>query len=227
MSLNSPDPCRTLDDCLDDYVDGELSPASRADLDAHVDACAACRQRLERERGLRALLADYRATAPKPKAGFFDQALERAAAQGRRERRNRWFMTTAGTGIAASIALWLVTTTPLDAPLPPAAAGLPAVTMTLAEPRTVRLLFDSETALADARLTIDLPPGVSIAGFPGRQQLSWTTSLAPGPNLLPLTLVASEGAGGELIANLQHGDDARSFRLQISIDPERIQGEST
>lgn len=226
MSDENPVNCRTLDECLDDYVDGQLASATGAALDAHVAACVACRQRLERERGLRALLADYRLTAPKAAPGFFDQALERAATIGRRERRNRWLVAGAAAGVAASLAAWLVTVTPPRVPVAPA-AGLPAVTMTLAEPRTVRLLFDSKTALPGARLTIEMPPGVSVAGFPGRQRLSWTTSLEAGPNLLPLTLVAAGGEGGELLARLEHGDDARSFRLRITIDPDDNDRERT
>ena len=205
--------CTALDERLDDYVDGGLTADERLALDTHLAGCASCRLRLERERELRALLTDYRAATPAPAEGFLAAAVARAARQGRREQRRRWLGAASGALIAASLALWLVGAPPLSqAPAP----GLPGITMTVAEPHTLRLLFDSGSALADARLTVELPPGVALAGFPGRREVSWHTSLEAGRNLLPLTLVAMDGAGGELLARLEHGGAERTFRLQIT-----------
>ncbi len=212
--------CLQLTDKLDDYVDGALPAAERGALDAHVAECASCRESVARERWLRSLLKDYGdAAVPLPDDEYFDAALERAAAVGARQRRQRWLMTGFGGAVAASLAFWIVTSAPLVTPdvneVP--AAGIPAVTMTLAEPRTVNLVFSAEAALEDARLTIELPPGVELEGFPGRQRVSWTTSLRPGANLLPLTLIASEEADGELLhARLELGDDGSSFYVRIT-----------
>jgi predicted anti-sigma-YlaC factor YlaD len=41
---------------LNEYYDGELSPARRRQVEAHLDACAACRSELEQMRQLSALL---------------------------------------------------------------------------------------------------------------------------------------------------------------------------
>lgn len=212
--------CEHLDNRLDDYVDGELPPAERAAVDEHVADCASCRRILEREQALRAALHDYgNAVEPLPDAAYFDAALERAASAGARQRRQRWQMTGLGGAVAATLAVLIITSGQLGAPvtgdLPD--SGIPAVTMTLAEPRTVNLVFSAETALENALLTIELPPGVEIAGFPGRTTVSWQTSLAPGANLLPLKLIASGPAGGELLARLEHGDDGRAFRVRITV----------
>lgn len=213
--------CLHLDDQLDAYLDGELSAAERSALDAHVADCASCREAVAQQRRLRVLLADYGSSAvPLPDAGYFERAIERAAAVGGRQRRQRWLMTGLGGAVAASLALLIVTRAPLhtpDAGVPPVDDGIPAVTMTLAEPRTINLVFSAQAALDDARLTIELPPGVELAGFPGRQQVTWTTSLRPGANLLPLTLIASAPAeGGLLHARLESGDDGSSFYVRIT-----------
>lgn len=212
--------CDHLDNRLDDYVDGELPAAEREAVDTHVADCATCRRLVARERALRAALQDYGDTVqPLPDAAYFDAALARAAGEGARQRRQRWLMTGFGGAVAATLAVFILVSGQFGAPHTgePAGGGIPAVTMTLAEPRTVNLVFSAETALDDALLTIELPPGVELEGFPGRTTVSWQTSLAPGANLLPLRLIASGPAGGELLARLEHGDDGRAFRVRITV----------
>jgi hypothetical protein len=89
--------------------------------------------------------------------------------------------------------------------------------MALAEPRTVNLVFASATALDSATLTVSLPDGIEIDGFPGQNEITWQTSLSEGKNLLPLTLVALTPAGGELLARLEHEDRDRTFRLRVDV----------
>ena len=89
--------------------------------------------------------------------------------------------------------------------------------MTLEEPRTFNLVFSSATALANATMTVTLPPGIEIEGFAGQREITWMTSLVEGKNVLPLTLIATSSQGGELLASLEHEDDDRMFRVQVSI----------
>jgi len=71
--------------------------------------------------------------------------------------------------------------------------------------------------LQKATLTVSLPIGVELAGFPGQREISWETSLNEGRNLLPLKLIALTPAGGELLARLEHEDRDRVFRLQLDV----------
>ena len=89
--------------------------------------------------------------------------------------------------------------------------------MALAEPHTVNLVFSSAKALDAATLTVSLPDGVELAGFPGQREITWETNLSVGKNLLPLTLIALTPAGGEILARLQHDDRDRTFRLRVQI----------
>lgn len=165
---------------------------------------------------LQALLKDY--PAPTPSAGFYEQALARATHEGSRRQRNRWIMTGFGSAVAAGIALWFVGgfffATP-EATLPDSA--IPGITMTLEEPRTVNLVFASATPLDAAMLTVTLPHGVELTGFPGQREVTWQTSLNEGKNLLPLRLIAVSPIGGEVLARLEHDDRDRVFRLRIDV----------
>ena len=151
-------------------------------------------------------------------AGFYDRALARATHEGTRRQRNRWVMAGFSSALAAGLVLWLVGGFFLAGPdVPQPAADIPGVAMTLEEPRTVNLVFASQAALDGATLTVTLPDGVELAGFPGQREVAWQTSLAAGKNLLPLELIALTPVGGEVLARLEHQDRERTFRLRIEV----------
>lgn len=168
---------------------------------------------------LQALLKDY--PMPQADAGFYDQALARATHEGSRRQRNRWLMTGFGGAVAAGLAVWLISGMLMTTPQLPqpelASASIPGVTMTLEVPRTVNLVFSAAAAMESATLTVSLPAGVELAGFPGQSEISWQTSLNEGRNLLPLKLIALTPVGGELLARLDHGDRNRVFRIQVDV----------
>jgi anti-sigma factor RsiW len=209
--------CTELAAKLDDYVDGLIDPAESVTLAAHIGNCADCRQLLEREHNLRRSLKDYgESSMPHADAAFFDQALLQAAQQGTRRQRNRWVMTGVGGTIAAGLVLWILGGMFLKTPQV-AAPAIPAIAMTLEEPRTVNLVFSSATSLANATMTVVLPPGVEVQGFAGQQEITWMTSLTEGKNVLPLTLIATSPHGGELMATLRHDGDDKTFRVRLSV----------
>lgn len=169
---------------------------------------------LDEDRPLLDLLKDY--PMQEAHTGFYDQALMRATHEGSRRQRNRWLMTGFGSAVAAGLVLAYVSGVFLAAPTDPE-TDIPGVTMTLAEPQTVNLVFSSNEALDNATLTVSLPDGVELAGFPGQREISWVTSLSVGKNLLPLKLIALTPTGGVVLARLEHDDRNRTFRLRIQI----------
>ena len=168
------------------------------------------------EQELLELLKDY--PVPEAQAGFYDQALVQAAHRGTQRQRNRWLMTGFGSAIAAGLAIWVITAMLMTAPqIPDADSAIPGVTIALEQEQTVRLVFASAMALDSATLTVSLPEGIELAGFPGQREITWETSLQEGKNLLPLTLIALTPAGGELLARLEHKDRNRTFRLLVEV----------
>ena len=169
------------------------------------------------DREITALLKDY--PMPEATTAYFDQALVRATHEGSRRQRNRWVMTGFGSAIAAGLALWLIGGFFLTAPNLPNTdtASIPGITMTLAEPQTVNFVFSSNTPLAAATLTVMLPEGVELVGFPGQREITWQTNLNAGRNLLPLKLIALTPIGGEVLATLEHMDRARTFRVRVDV----------
>jgi hypothetical protein len=159
------------------------------------------------DRELLDLLKEY--PVPEAEAGFYDRALVRAVHKGSRRQRNRWMLAGFGSAIAAGLAIWAITAMLMTTPqLPDAGPAIPGV--------TIAMLASAE-ALDSATLTVSLPEGIELAGFPGQREITWETSLQEGKNLLPLTLIALTPAGGELLARLEHKDRNRTFRLRVDV----------
>ena len=209
--------CDQTTECIDDYLDGTASGDEQRAVEQHIEHCADCRTAISSHRDLRARLARFGETScPEPDAGFYDRALARAAQAGVRRQRNRWVMTGFGGAVAASLMIWIVSgvffaSPELDQP------AIPSVTMALESPQTFNLVFSSASALTDASMTVTLPDGIEVQGFSGQREITWMTSLRKGRNILPLTLIATSPVGGELLATLQHEDDDKMFRLQVSV----------
>jgi len=168
------------------------------------------------EQELLDMLKEY--PVPEAEAGFYDRALIRAVHKGSRRQRNRWMLAGFGSAIAAGLAIWVITAMLMTTPqLPDAEPTIPGVTIAMQQEHTVRLVFSSAQALDSATLTVSLPDGIELAGFPGQTEITWQTSLVEGKNFLPLELIALSTAGGEVLARLEHDDRDRTFRLRIDV----------
>jgi len=228
--VNCPETIRRLDD----YFDGCLSPAERAELEGHARACGRCADAVARERALRERLR--RLPAPAPDLGRFEQAMAAAAEAEHLQRRKRWM--TAGGAMAAAMVLMIgfgleppledpapgaipplaEVTTPAAAP-PSTAVEAPRLTMALNEEREIRLALESKHVLEDATFTILLPEGIEIRGFPGLREVSWVDRLEPGTNLLVLPLTARAGDGGEVTAHVTHVERRKSVTVLMNVAP--------
>ena len=127
-------------------------------------------------------------------------------------------MTGFGAAVAAGAVLWVIGGFLLTAPVTPLPdTSIPGIALSLEEPRTIHLVFSSESALDDATLTVTLPEGIEMTGFPGQREIAWQTSLVEGKNLLPLNLIALTPLGGEVLARLEHDNRHRTFRVRVEV----------
>lgn len=205
--------CKRILAHIDEYLDGDLADQTASALTTHVEGCPECSQHLARERALRAALRNYPVSGPSE--GFFERALETAARPSRPKTR-RWRLGIGGA-LAAGLAVWLVTGLLMKTPELPPSDGIPGLTIAMHETRTVNLVFSSAEELNDARLTVQLPPGIELEGFSGRQEVRWKTSLQKGKNVLPLKVIALGDEGGELIARLDHQTKHKTFRVRVTV----------
>lgn len=159
------------------------------------------------------LLKDY--PMQEASADFYDKALLSAASTSARRQRNRWLMTGFGGAIAAGIVAWLIGGVMLTAP-DAVSPEIPGVAIALEDTHQVDFVFASAKPLDNATLTIELPDGVELQGFPGQREVSWETSLDAGKNHLPLTLIATRAVDDEVVvARLEHNNRSKTFRLRV------------
>ncbi|MBW7472356.1 zf-HC2 domain-containing protein [Marinobacter sp. F4218] len=218
--------CREIRVSLPAYSNNELSEARTEEIARHLHTCSLCRDWLESERVLTGALR-RQAAIPAPSSGFETRVLD-AATGSAPETGKGWSHSVLGGAIAAALALGIGLGVMLDerspSPDTPVAsaesAGESQPESSLAEvgqptERTVRLAFRSGEALEDVTLTLELPPHVELASWPGQHELSWKVSLDAGENVLSLPLKVLFPGSGELVAKLDTGDRQKTFRAVI------------
>ena len=207
--------CDQFQHNLEPYLDGELASQVAADCEQHVRDCPSCERQLVRKRKLRAALGAL--PVDPPEDGFLDSVIENTLVASHRS--ERWFWSTASIGgaLAAGIIAWLILVLPADLPTAPETAVLETVAISLNTEKTFRVSFDSARELEAATVSLTLPDGVDLVGYEGRSAVSWTTTVAPGTNILALPIVVRSGPGGVIQARLEHDGKAKSFEFAVEV----------
>ncbi len=205
--------CEHVINQVDEFLDDALPQTARLAFEGHVAACDACAGVLEQHRSIMQRLADLPVDAPDPE--FFANVLDKAAEAAPRPRSivYRW-----RHGLVAAAAVLLVAGLSMQAGVFSSARDVPEVTIALHEVTPVALRFSSAVELENARLSLQLPEGVALAGYTGRKSLSWRTDLKAGDNVLELPLVGYVAATDRLTAEVEHPDGSKSFALQITVN---------
>jgi hypothetical protein len=152
-------------------------------------------------------------TERQPADSFEARARPAARARGRAPRLIALMFVAA---FAASILTVIYTGLLVEAPRTRISAALPTVAMVVGENREVNLVFASSATVDDVVLLLTLPAGINLLGREGQRRVELRTRLVEGNNILPLTLIASTPAVGQLVARLRHGEDERVFRIHLN-----------
>ena len=206
--------CNQFQQNLDPFLDDELDEALSRDIESHQQECAACAAARSRKEALRQTLKAI--PVPPPEDGFLDAVVEETLINTHRNETR--FRATAGIGaaIAAGVVAWLVLVLPAELPTQPEAM-LETVTITMNVEKTFRLTFDSKRELHAAAISVDLPKGVEIVGYEGRDSVRWRTTVNAGTNILELPIIVRSGKGGAVLARLEHEGKQRTFEFAVKV----------
>lgn len=207
--------CAAIELELDDYFDGRLDAASRQAIGAHLQQCAACRERHAQSQNLLAALRTL--PAPQVPAGLLERVLARFARVPAPAPR-AWPQWAIGPALAATLALGVALGVfyVRESAAPPVVA---TVALQLERPETVRLRVRTPHDLQATTITLTLPENVELVGYAGRRTLTWQADLRQGANLLQLPLVAHGTPRGELVAQLSQGQASKAVRVKIVLKP--------
>ena len=205
--------CKQIDNVLDDYLDGLTTSAIRAELDEHLAGCAECRSAFEAAITFRARLEQLPVDGPSE--DFFDRALDQAQrpAKVAAPKRPRILGGALAAAVVVSLSAMLLLSSPNSTPT----ADAFEVTVAMETATPVNVVFSTMEALQGARVSLQLPDGLELDGYSGRQMLAWTTDLRKGKNVLKLPLVAYGVPTDDIVAVLEHGDDTKTFRLRVRV----------
>ena len=221
--------CNEIRVDLPAFINNELSAPARDRVQGHIAACPACTEWLASERALnRALQEQF--SVPSPSPGFHNRVL--SSARYSENSKSGWSHGALGGAIAAALALGIglgvflqpggVTDSEgVVVAVSESATDEPAIGISEPVEKVVRLAFHSGEALENVTLTLELPPNVEVASWPGQRELSWQVSLDAGENILSLPLKLLFPGSGELVARLNTGDRQKTFRAPIPEYPQQ------
>lgn len=161
-------------------------------------------------------------SVPEPRPGFFDRAIANATRQPARvaarvDGRARVHPRLTGWGVAAgalAAALAIVLVLPRTA----TERGPAGIALALDEVREVSVVIDADRDLADATIRLYVSGAIEIHGFAGQRELTWTTSLEHGPNLLSLPILATGAGAARLVAIVEHDGRSKQAVVDLRVD---------
>ncbi|MCK2148272.1 zf-HC2 domain-containing protein [Marinobacter alexandrii] len=206
--------CSDFKNDVDALAAGEVSEATERTLRDHAASCDDCAMALATAQYIAEQLAGDR--APEPDSEFETRILNQATGRTKKSGHSPVW----GGAIAAALAVGVFIGSQFSS-APPAgtevADNTPPATTEIASPQqqTVRVAFSSAQAVENVTLTLELPPNMELAPFPGRHKVSWKVNLKPGDNLLALPVNVLFPGEGTLVAHLGDGEKRKTFKTDI------------
>ncbi len=229
--------CDELQVRLDDYLDGNLDTILVSMLENHIASCGSCNENVKHGKELQSQfkrLADQAIGNTTPSEDFISSAFEKVRAtypeQASTRANNISVKTGFFTALAAGFSLWAVLTTfilpgmdsndvltnlvkndPITKSITDTAISV--IELNINETKMMRLAIDTPDAFDNVTLSVELPSHVELKGHKNKRELSWTTKLAKGNNILKIPLKAIEYGEGNFIARLTHNGKVKTFKL--------------
>lgn len=211
--------CTDTKNRFDEYLDGMLNAAERKGLVSHVDFCSDCHEELVALQTLRNAMREMPVEPARP--NFAVEAMLAAAgrksASDRKPRKYADFTLWFGTGFAgamvAGLVLWGVFfgIDPLQKPAPAASFSIAVY-----QQKDIALAFNAPADVKGVTVSIDLPEQFELAGHQGRRQLTWTTDLKKGRNVLKLPVVARGAGDGTMVATLSRDKQVKTLHILLT-----------
>lgn len=198
---------RSNDKNLPELDDDERPAAAIGIVDTRLEQRIADSDSSRETNALTAMLRELRAPPANP--DFARRALRSATRPGRRSSRNLIYRTLAAT--LAFFALLVIASTLID---DRGVDARPAVVAVGNEVRTIKIAIESEQAIEDIEMTIELTDNLALEGFPDRRTIRWNARLERGINVISLPVSAIGGGDGEIVTRIGRQQQSREFVIK-------------
>ena len=207
--------CESIKGVIIDYVGGQLDVKGVAAVERHVDSCAHCQRLVSQEQQLRLALSELPTEGPSE--GFFDELMQDVS-RSNKPKTTYGFWGGFATASVAAMAAWLVFA-PMqlsqkieDSPKQQVAS----INAQVDQLKNVRIAFDAPNEFEQVTMSVSLPSHVELVGFPGEREITWTTDISKGKNILTLPLMAKREGTGTLLAKLSSAGKTKVFTIHLS-----------
>lgn len=169
-------------------------------------------------RGAEALLEIREMPVGKPPHGLFERLATTALEERESGRSRGGFWAGTGLGLAAAAGIvavalaagWLTPGAVSSEVTPSVAFSVPA-----GQARIMDVAIETEAALSNASISVELVGDIQIEGYGQQRQLSWSDDLDAGVNRLSLPIVATGSGGGQVLVKLTHPRSQKSWLIDL------------
>ncbi len=192
--------CEKIQSLLNDYIDDTLSVLDAEVVDNHCHTCARCARQLE---ALRIQKKSLRTLPVPPASDGFEKRVVASAIQDAQAAQNLHnktgsFYKFATAAMISALVLWLGLFNDTK-------TGKDDLYMVSVgdEVRTIKVAIDSEQALDAVNMRVELSDNLELEGFGNKKQISWTTHLREGVNVISLPVVGIAQGRGDITTRIR------------------------
>lgn len=154
---------------------------------------------------------------PEPQAGFLEQAMEKASQNTQTTTRNwAWPASLAASLLLVGLMFtaWLPDNPEQLNPSSPVAISLEGASPSGQQVQEIKILIVSDQDYSDAEISIALTENLSLQGYADQRELTWTTALKEGNNLLTLPIQILN-QGGHLQVSSRLGQQTHEVSIPL------------
>lgn len=207
--------CEQTQSQLDDYIDGLLSPLQEELVSSHCATCQSCAQSLKSRRMQKQVLRSL--PVPATSDGFSNRVIKDAlsAAEagqqpgGQPRVRHSSFYKFATAAMLSAIVLWLGFFSERQS----TDNELYMVTVDN-EVRTVKVAIDSTQSIDAVSMHVELSDNLELSGFGNKKQISWTTGLSEGVNVISLPIIGIAQGKGDITTRVRLNGKEKVMRIK-------------